>query len=107
MDRGDVFCDPRGEGGDQAFACGGNPGDKIGLGLFSDHGVKLGEPLVKIAQFLLQFLNLVLNRKKPSGIFFNCLSILCRRCLLVAAPIDTPGSRTIPLTTGLYVSVGV
>jgi hypothetical protein len=44
MDRGDVFCDPRGEGVDQAFACGGNPGDKIGLGRFSVHGVKaIGE----------------------------------------------------------------
>lgn len=44
MDRGDVFGDPRGEGGEQAFACGGNPGEKIGLGPFSDHGVKaIGE----------------------------------------------------------------
>ena len=35
---------PRSEGADQAFACGGNPGDKISLFSFSDHGVKaIGE----------------------------------------------------------------
>jgi hypothetical protein len=40
VDRGNVFVDARGEGGDQALACGGNPWDQIGLSPFSDHRVE-------------------------------------------------------------------
>jgi hypothetical protein len=44
VNRGDVFGDARGEGGNQALACGDNPGHEIGLGPLFDHHVKeIGE----------------------------------------------------------------
>jgi hypothetical protein len=50
-----IFGDPRGEGGEQAFACGGNPGEKIGLGPFSDHGVTRAEIRKLIGMVLIPF----------------------------------------------------
>jgi hypothetical protein len=41
---------------------------------------QIHDSLVKSVQFLLQFLNFVLNRETPSRIFINGLSLLCKRC---------------------------